>query len=82
VRVDAWRMVRKRWSVGQKRRIVELTLVPGASVARVAQTEGVIANQVFLCRRAYQSAELQAADSTLKRPLTELPLDPLGAGRH
>ena len=56
--LDAARMGRKRWSVEEKRRIVELTLVPGASVARVAQAEGVNANQVFLWRRAYQKGEL------------------------
>jgi len=52
-------MGRKRWSVEEKRRIVELTLVPGASVARVAQAEGVNANQVFLWRRAYRNGELR-----------------------
>lgn len=49
---------RTRWSVEEKRRIVELTLEPGASVARVAQAEGVNANQVFLWRRAYRNGEL------------------------
>ena len=51
-------MGRKRWSAEEKRRIVELTLVPGASVARVAQTEGVNANQVFQWRRAHRNGEL------------------------
>ncbi len=42
----------RRWrSVAEKRRIVELTLVPGASVALVARTHGVNANQVFKWRR-------------------------------
>ncbi|MGO9326015.1 MAG: transposase [Terracidiphilus sp.] len=31
---------RARWAVEEKRRIVELTLEAGASVARVAQAEG------------------------------------------
>lgn len=57
-------MGRKRWSVEEKRRIVELTLLPGASVARVAQAEGVNANQVFLWRRAYRNGEMLPADST------------------
>jgi transposase len=57
-------MGRKRWSLEEKRRIVELTLVPGASVARVAQAEGMNANQVFLWRRAYRNGELQSANST------------------
>jgi transposase len=62
-------MDRKRWSVEEKRRIVELTLVSGASVARVAQTEGVNANQVFRWRRAYRNGELQPADSTALVPV-------------
>ena len=67
--VDAWRMGRKRWSVAEKRRIVELTLVPGASVARVAQSEGVNANQVFLWRRSYRNGELQPANSMALLPV-------------
>ena len=58
-------MGRKRWSVAEKRRIVELTMVPGASVARVAQAEGVNANQVFLWRRAYRSGELASGSAAL-----------------
>ena len=58
-------MGRKRWSVEEKRRIVELTLVPGASVARTAQAEGVNANQVFLWRRAYRKGELLPGSALL-----------------
>src|SRR5579875_873846 len=58
-------MGRKRWSVEEKRRIVELTLVPGASVARIAQAEGVNANQVFLWRRAYRKGELLPGSALL-----------------
>ena len=36
-----------RTSEEEKRRIVELTLLPGASIARVARENGVNANQVF-----------------------------------
>ena len=42
----------------EKRRIVELTLQPGMSVARVAQAEGVNSHQVFQWRRAYRQGEL------------------------
>ena len=49
----------------EKRRIVELTLVPGASVARIAQAEGVNANQVFLWRRAYRKGELLPGSALL-----------------
>ena len=55
---------RKQWPVAEKRRIVELTLEPGASVAHVAQAEGVNANQVFQWRRAYHSGDLQLGTST------------------
>jgi transposase len=44
---------RRRWPVGEKRRIVEQTLKPGASVARVALEHGINANQVFSWRRQY-----------------------------
>jgi|SRR5271155_1266051 len=52
------RRVRQRRSVGEKRRIVELTLVAGASVALVARAHGVNANQVFKWRREYERGEL------------------------
>ena len=44
---------RRRWPVGEKCRIVEQTLKPGASVARVALAHGVNANQVFSWLRRY-----------------------------
>jgi len=44
-----------------KRQIVEETLAPGASVARVARAHGVNANQVFAWRRQYQQGLLKAA---------------------
>jgi transposase len=45
-------------TVAEKRRIVELTLRPGASVAKVAQAEGVNSHQVFDWRRAYLKGKL------------------------
>jgi len=45
--------------VEEKRRIVEETLQPGASVARVARAHGVNANQVFGWRRLYQQGRLE-----------------------
>jgi transposase len=50
--------VRVRRTVAEKRRIVELTLRPGASVSRVAQAEGVNSHQVFQWRRAYRAGKL------------------------
>jgi transposase len=48
-----------------KRQIVEETLVPGASVARVARAHGVNANQVFAWRRQYQRGLLKPRDRAL-----------------
>ena len=50
---------RHRFAVEQKRRIVEATLAPGASVARVAREFEVNANQVFAWRRAYKQGLLE-----------------------
>ena len=50
-------------TAAEKRRIVELTLQPGISVARVAQAEGVNSHQVFQWRRAYRQGTLGDATS-------------------
>jgi transposase len=49
---------RQRRSIAEKRQIVEETLMPGASVARVARAHGVNANQVFGWRRLYRAGRL------------------------
>lgn len=49
---------RQQRSIVDKRRIVEETLVEGASVARVARGHGVNANQVFGWRRLYLAGRL------------------------
>ncbi len=54
---------RQRRSVEEKRRIVEETLQPGASVARVARAHGVNANQVFAWRRRYRQGSLELRSS-------------------
>jgi transposase len=51
---------RRQWPVGEKCRIVEQTLKPGASVARVALTHGVNANKIFTWRRQYRQGLLSA----------------------
>ena len=48
-----------------KRQIVEETLVPGASVARVARAHGVNANQVFAWRRQYERGLLKPRNRAL-----------------
>jgi len=50
---------RRRHSVEEKRRVVEETLEPGTSVARVARAHGVNANQVFAWRRLYRQGLLE-----------------------
>lgn len=49
---------RRRHALSEKRRIVELTFQPGASVAEVARANGVNANQLFGWRRAFERGEL------------------------
>jgi transposase len=63
----------RRWrTASEKRRIAELTLEPGASVALVARAHGVNANQVFKWRRALKRGELNepAAGSAALLPVT------------
>jgi transposase len=57
---------RQRRSIAEKRRIVEETLVEGASVARVARAHGVNANQVFGWRRLYLAGRLGDRKPTMK----------------
>jgi transposase len=49
---------RRYLALEEKRRIVEETLVEGASVARVARAHGLNANLVFNWRRLYQKGLL------------------------
>ena len=55
-------------TAGEKRRIVEATFVPGASIARVARENGVNANQVFQWRYEYKNGVGWAA----KQPRAKL----------
>jgi transposase len=47
----------------ERRQIVEETLKPGASVALVARSHGVNANQVFAWRRMYRKGQLEIGSS-------------------
>jgi transposase len=49
-----------------KRKLVEATLVPGASVARVARTNGVNTNQLFTWRRQYLAGRLGETQQSTK----------------
>jgi len=54
---------RQRRSPELKLKIVQETLAPGASVARVARAHGVNANQLFNWRRLYRQGQLKPVDS-------------------
>jgi len=69
VTVKASASQRQRRSIAEKRRIVEETLVAGASVARVARAHGVNANQVFYWRKLYQSGRLGASGAAQLLPV-------------
>jgi transposase len=59
----------------EKRRIVEATFVPGASIARVAREHGVNANQVFQWRHEYRKGTLGIGQQAQTRlvPVTVTP---------
>jgi transposase len=65
--VEVARQIKKRQkrSVEEKRRIVEETLLAGASVARVARRHVVNANQVFYWRKKYREGRLGKSPSKL-----------------
>ena len=53
------------WPESLKREIVAASLVPGASVSRVARRYDVNANQVFAWRRRYQGAAAKPTELQL-----------------
>jgi transposase len=55
------RQARRRRSAAEKRLIVEQTLEPGASVARVARAHGLNAKVVFHWRREHREGKLAEA---------------------
>jgi transposase len=60
---------RQRRSVAEKRRIVELAMQPGASIARVAREHGVNANMVHYWRKLYRQGRLGENKSSSVRLL-------------
>jgi transposase len=61
----------RRRSAEERRRIVEATLIPGATVPQVAQEYGVRASQVYKWRRKYGAPKRRA---TGKRAVELLPI--------
>jgi transposase len=62
----------RSWPESLKREIVGASLMPGASVARVARRYDVNANQVFAWRRRYQGAAAKPTELRLL-PVTVTP---------
>jgi transposase len=62
------RQRRRRYDAAFKRAIVEQTLAPGTSVARIAREHGINANQLFTWRRQFLLAEGDASAPTARTP--------------
>jgi transposase-like protein len=60
---------KRRRSVEERRKIVEATLQPGASVSRVARRHDVNANQVFHWRKLYREGRLGDGTTTKLLPM-------------
>ena len=56
--VRVQRTKHRRRTIQERRAIVEETLLPGASVSRVARRHDVNANQVFYWRKLYREGQL------------------------
>src|ERR687889_1909212 len=67
----------RAWPESLKREIVSATLLPGASVSRVARRYDVNANQVFAWRRRYRDGAAEPAELRLL-PVTVTPDHPEG----
>jgi transposase len=65
------RLGRRKHSLAFKRRLIEQTLVPGASVARIALENGVNANLLFKWRRQHMRAARSTPSSLLPVILSE-----------
>jgi transposase-like protein len=68
----------RAWPESLKREIVAATLLPGASVSRVARRYDVNANQVFAWRRRYRGEAAEPAELRLL-PVRVTPDQPEGA---
>jgi transposase len=60
---------KRRRTIRERREIVEETLLPGASVSRVARRHDVNANQVFYWRKLYREGQLGSSADTRLVPV-------------
>ena len=65
--------LRRRWTIEEKRRIAQETFLPGTSVAQIAQSYALNANQLFLWRRLWREGRLgnDAAKKLLPVTITD-----------
>ena len=73
------RATRRRWSAETKRRLVALTLEPGASMAAVAREHGLNANLLFNWRRQWGCGAL--ATTPAAPAMSFAPIDVAADGR-
>jgi transposase len=66
---------RRNYTLAEKLRIVEATLEPGTSVARVAQAHGVNPNLVFIWRKQHREGRLLAHNGVEARLLPVAMMD-------
>jgi transposase len=66
---------RRRWTMAEKRRIVEQTLSSTRSLASLAREHGVNANQLFSWRKLYRGGQL--CDVPLSEPPRSVQLLPV-----
>jgi transposase len=72
--VGKWgRRKRRSWTLEEKRRIVDESLVDGASIAEIARLYELNANQLFTWRRQFGLEPATASDVTTLLPVTIAP---------
>jgi transposase len=67
--VRVQRTKHRRRTIQERRAIVEETLLPGASVSKVARRHDVNANQVFYWRKLYREGQLGSSADTRLVPV-------------
>ncbi len=72
--IDAGGRRRRSWSVDEKRRMVEESLEPGASVSVVARRYDINANLLFSWRRLYQDGLLTAETALVPVQIDQPPV--------
>ena len=71
-----------RRSKQERRQIVQESLLPGKSVALVARTHGVNANQVFAWRKLYREGQLEIEDGANALLPVQVTKEAKGRGRR